>query len=315
MIIVTGGAGFIGSNLVHELNARGRHDILVVDDLSQGKKFKHLASATIGDYWDKGDFLEALMAGEFEGQSIEAIFHQGANSTTTDWDGRAMMADNFTYSKILFHFALERTIPFIYASSAAVYGGGHSFEVDPKNECPLNVYGYSKLVFDQYVRRFLPQAKSQIVGWRYFNVYGPREDHKGAMASVPFHWYHQAKDKGVIKVFGEAEGYGPGEHRRDFIFVKDVVEMNLWALTDPSFSGIFNLGTGQSRTFNAVAQVLMDEMGVEREYIPFPSHLLGHYQAFTEAHIEPLRACGCDYRFTPLEEGVKTYLNVLEQLP
>ena len=313
MIIITGGAGFIGSNLVHQFNATGRTDIIVVDDLTDGKRCENLAQATIEDYWDKEEFIKAIRQGVWRSEKIEAIFHQGANSTTTDWDGKAMMANNFTYSKDLLHFAQQEGIPFIYASSAAVYGTGTVFKESPDHECPLNVYGYSKLAFDQYVRRYLPHATSQIVGLRYFNVYGPREQHKGSMASVPFHWYHQARRSGTIQLFEGCEGYGDGEQRRDFVFVNDIVAVNRWFLTQPQLSGIFNVGTGESRSFNDLATAIQKRMSVDIRYIPFPAHLVGYYQSFTEADISTLRQAGYDQPFLSVDEGVAQYLTWLDR--
>ena len=243
MIVVTGGAGFIGSNLVHGLNARGRRDVLVVDNLKNGVKFKNLVDCDIADYLDKTTFIERVKQGDYSATSFEAVFHQGACSTTTEWDGRYMMANNYEYSKTLLHFCLEHTIPLIYASSAAVYGGGSVFKEDRSCEAPLNVYGYSKLQFDQYLRERLPAIESQVVGLRYFNVYGPREAHKGSMASVAYHLNNQRKESAKVRLFEGCDGFSDGEQRRDFVYVGDVVDVNLWFLDHPSVSGIFNVGT------------------------------------------------------------------------
>ncbi|MEY8195267.1 MAG: ADP-glyceromanno-heptose 6-epimerase, partial [Cycloclasticus sp.] len=242
MIIVTGGAGFIGSNIVMGLNAKGINDILVVDDLSDGTKFKNLVNAQIADYMDKDQFLAKVEAGGFAGVAIEALFHEGACSSTTEWDGKFMMENNYEYSKTLLHFCQAQSIPFIYASSASVYGGGSVFKEELSNEAPLNVYGYSKFLFDQYVRG--QTLSSQVIGLRYFNVYGPREQHKGSMASVAFHLNNQLLEKGDIKLFAGCDGYADGEQLRDFVYVDDVVAVNLWFLDNPEVSGIFNLGTG-----------------------------------------------------------------------
>jgi len=314
MIIVTGGAGFIGSNLVKALNERGCDDILVVDDLTDGTKFVNLADCAIADYEDKDTFIEAVEAGKGPGGTVEAIFHQGACSTTTEWDGRFMMENNYRYSKTLLHYCLERKIPFLYASSAAVYGQGPGFREEPRYEKPLNVYGYSKLLFDQYVRRLLPRAQSQVVGFRYFNVYGPREQHKGNMASVAFHHNNQILNGGRVRLFEGCDGYGDGEQRRDFIYVGDVAEANLWFLDHPDRSGIFNLGTGRSQTFNEIAHAVIDfHGGGEIEYIPFPDHLQGRYQSFTEADLSALRAAGYDRPFRSVQEGVRAYLEWLNR--
>tara|TARA_R110002095_G_scaffold209923_1_gene196782 strand:+ start:2116 stop:3057 length:942 start_codon:yes stop_codon:yes gene_type:complete len=310
MMIVTGGAGFIGSNILQGLNARGIEDILVVDDLTDGTKFKNMVDARIADYMDKDDFLDSLLGGDFEESSIEAVFHQGACSSTTEWDGQFMMENNYEYSKTLLHFCQAHQIPFIYASSASVYGGGSVFKEDLANEAPLNVYGYSKFLFDQYVRS--QTLTSQVVGLRYFNVYGPREQHKGSMASVAFHLNTQLLEKGEIKLFAGCDGYGDGEQVRDFIYVVDVVDVNLWFLDHPEASGIFNCGTGKSQPFNDVANAVLDyHQKGSLSYIPFPDHLVGHYQSFTEADLTALRAAGCQHVFKTVDEGVKAYMACL----
>jgi len=310
MIIVTGGAGFIGSNIVMGLNAKGINDILVVDDLSDGTKFKNLAHAKIADYMDKDLFLTKVEAGDFDGVAIEGLFHEGACSSTTEWDGKFMMQNNYEYSKTLLHFCQAQSIPFIYASSASVYGGGSVFKEELSNEAPLNVYGYSKFLFDQYVRA--QTLTSQVIGLRYFNVYGPREQHKGSMASVAFHLNNQILEKGEIKLFAGCDGYGDGEQVRDFIYVNDVVAVNLWFLDNPDVSGIFNLGTGRSQPFNDVAKAVLDyHQRGELSYIPFPDHLVGHYQSFTEADLGALRQVGCDHQFKSVDEGVKSYMQWL----
>jgi len=314
MIIVTGGAGFIGSNIIQALNARGRTDILVVDDLTDGTKFANIADAQLADYMDKGEFLTRLEAGDDFGGAIEAVLHQGACSTTTEWDGRYMMENNFRYSKVLLHWCLERSIPFIYAS--ATYGGGTVFNEDPQYERPLNVYGYSKVLFDQYVRRILPSAQSQIAGFRYFNVYGPREQHKGSMASVAFHLNNQLRAEGKVKLFEGCDGYGDGEQRRDFVYVGDVVDVNLWFLDNSKVSGIFNVGTGRSQSFNDVAKgVLKAHDSGELCYVPFPDKLKGRYQSFTEADLSRLRAAGYEGAFLTVEQGVERYMEWLKDNP
>lgn len=314
MIVVTGGAGFIGSNLVKSLNFLGENNILVVDDLTDGHKFVNLAGRDIADYMDKGAFLNLIKQGHTFNPAITHIFHLGACSTTTEWDGKMMMENNYEYSKVLLGYAMAREIPFIYASSGAVYGANTQFSVNPANEKPLNVYGYSKLLFDNYVRKLLPSAKSQIVGLRYFNVYGPHEQHKGSMASVAYHLYHQARKDGIIKLFGAYGGYGDGEQRRDFVWVEDVATINLWFKQHPQHSGIFNVGTGQSEPFNAIAKVLLNELpDVKLNYIPLPEHLHGCYQSFTEADISDLRALGCNHEFTDVTAGTLQYVNWLQE--
>ena len=311
MIIVTGGAGFIGSNIVKSLNERGYTDIIVVDNLTNGIKFKNIADCDIADYIDKEDFL-SLITNCKEFGKVEAVFHEGACSTTTEWDGRYMLRNNYDYSKTLLHYCLDRKISFLYASSAAVYGAGKTFQETRAYELPLNVYGYSKLQFDQYVRRLLPTALSQIVGLRYFNVYGPRESHKGSMASVAFHQYHQLPKDGVVKLFEGCDGYGNGEQQRDFVYVGDVANVNLWFLDNPNKSGIFNTGTGRAESFNEIANAVINWQGRGSfEYIPFPEHLRGRYQSFTQADITALREAGYIAPFKTVAEGVKEYLDWL----
>jgi len=309
MIIVTGGAGFIGSNIIHGLNQRGYDEILVVDDLTHGIKYKNLVDCQIADYIDKDVFLEQIKKGVFDSTAITAVFHEGACSATTEWDGRYMMANNYHYSQELLVFCERQQIPFIYASSAAVYGDVQGFKEDPTCESPLNVYGYSKFLFDQYIRRQQGRLTTQVVGLRYFNVYGPRESHKGSMASVTYHLNNQLLDDGSIRLFEGCDGYNDGEQQRDFVYIKDVVAVNLWFLDNPGKSGIFNLGTGRSQAFNDVAYAVINFHGTgSLTYIPFPEHLVGCYQSFTEANLENLRAAGCGHQFMSVEEGVSDYL-------
>jgi len=312
MIIVTGGAGFIGSNLVFELNLRGYDDILVIDHLLDGTKYRNLVDCRIADYLDKHTFLERLQQGVFDAESIEAIFHQGACSSTVEWDGRYMMENNYEYSKILFHFCQKHKIPFIYASSAAVYGSDKIFKEEQVYESPLNVYGYSKFQFDQFVRSKQNKLTAQVAGLRYFNVYGPREAHKGGMASVAFHLNNHLKHSDALRLFEGSAGYADGDQRRDFIYVGDVVNINLWLLDNPQVSGIYNAGTGRSQTFNDVAKaVIQYHQRGHIEYIPFPEHLKGCYQSFTEANLEKLRSAGFSQQFKCVEEGVRLYMEWL----
>ncbi len=314
MIIVTGGAGFIGSNLVLGLNQRGYDEILVVDNLTNGIKYKNLVNCRIADYLDKKDFIEKIQQDFFLDKTVEAIFHQGACSSTTEWDGCYMMENNYEYTKILFHYCQSHKIPLIYASSAAVYGADTNFKEQLKYEEPLNVYGYSKFQFDQYLRQYQSRLTAQVVGLRYFNVYGPHEEHKGSMASVAFHLNNQLLDSGIVRLFEGCDGYGNGEQLRDFIYVGDVVDINLWFLDNPQISGIYNTGTGRSQSFNDVAHAVLDyhKKGT-LEYIPFPEHLKGCYQSYTEANLEQLRASGCEHQFKSVEEAVSLYMEWLNK--
>lgn len=309
LIVITGGAGFVGSNLVHALNQTGRSDLLVVDNLSSSDKYENLVGAELSDYVDKEDFVSLLQSGKKWLDDIEVVFHQGACTSTTEPDGRYMMRNNYEYSKALLGFCLDRATPLIYASSAAVYGAGTTFAEDPANEAPLNVYGFSKLLFDVQVRKALPLARSQIVGLRYFNVYGPREDHKGPMASMVKQLDDQLAETGKARLFGPTDGYEAGEQRRDFVFVRDLIDMNLWFFESSSKSGIFNAGSGRCRSFNDLAREVIRNRGAgEVEYIPFPDSLRGRYQSFTEADLGRLRAAGYDSEPTSLEEGIAEYL-------
>lgn len=308
MIIVTGGAGFIGSNIVKALNDIGRSDILVVDNLKNGAKFVNLVDLDIADYLDKEDFIASIMAGDNLGD-VDAIFHEGACSSTTEWNGQYMMNNNYEYSKELLHYCIERDIAFLYASSAATYGGRSDHFIEERQyEKPLNVYGYSKFLFDQYVRKVLPQITSQVCGFRYFNVYGPREGHKGSMASVAFHLNSQINQGQKPKLFAGSEKF-----KRDFIHVSDVAAVNLWCWQN-KISGIFNCGTGKADSFQAVADAVIafhQEKNLLVEYIAFPDKLKGCYQAFTEADLSKLRAAGYDKPFKTVAEGVANYMQWL----
>jgi ADP-L-glycero-D-manno-heptose 6-epimerase len=315
MIIVTGGAGFIGSNLVRGLNERGVRDVVVVDDLTDGRKFANLVGCEIADYWDKEDFAGRLYTATLDRPA--AIFHQGACAVTTEWDGRYMMENNYRYSTTLLEYCLASRVPLIYASSAAVYGMTGSFkENDAAAERPLNVYGYSKLLFDRYVRARLPRAQSQVAGLRYFNVYGPGEAHKGAMASVAYHLNGQVLADGEARLFEGSDGYAAGEQRRDFVHVDDVVRVNLWLLDHPHVNGVFNVGTGESATFNELAHAILAWHGRGKiRYIPFPDALRSRYQSFTQADLGALRAAGYGAPFMDVRAGVTAYLNSLAVRP
>jgi ADP-L-glycero-D-manno-heptose 6-epimerase len=314
MIIVTGGAGFIGSNIVKALNERGREDLLVVDEPGDAAKLANLTDCRYLDLLDKGDFLERLDGKALRGGEVEVVFHEGACSSTTEWDARFMLANNYEYSRRLLHYCLECGAALLYASSASVYGDGGVFRESCEHEAPLNIYGYSKFLFDQYVRRVLPQAETQVAGFRYFNVYGPREQHKGGMASVASHLDTQLSTGGNPRLFAGSDGYADGEQRRDFVHVDDAVAVNLWFMEHPESRGIFNVGTGRSQSFNEVAQAVIDWHGRgEIEYIPFPENLRGCYQSHTEADISALRAAGYRAAFMPVEAGVPRYLDWLHR--
>lgn len=320
MLIVTGGAGFIGSNLVHELNAHGITDILVVDNLANARKFQNLLGASFVDYMDKREFRRAMAENALGGGRIEAILHQGACSNTLEDDGVYMMDNNFQYTKELLEFAIRQQAPLVFASTAAVYGlsGPGKFSPRIENERPLNIYGYSKLVFDNYFRHqvALDQIPITAVGLRYFNVYGPREVHKGRMASVIHHFTKQMAETRKIRLFSGTGGYSDGEQRRDFVYVRDLARLNMFFAqigpyapksgeTARIYRGVFNAGSGTSRSFNEVARALMMVHGqVPLEYIPFPVDLENRYQHFTEADLTELRQTGCTLGMTPLEEGI-----------
>lgn len=327
--VVTGACGFIGANLVKALNERGITDIIAVDNLTRADKFLNLADCEIADYLDKREFLDMVENGQFDG-GVDAILHQGACSDTMETDGRYMMANNYRFSLALLDFSAEQETPFLYASSASVYGGGGVFREEREFESPLNVYGYSKFLFDQVVRRRIgpnaTNADSQVAGFRYFNVYGPREQHKGRMASVAFHHFNQYRADGKVRLFEGYGGYGNGEQRRDFVYVGDVVKVNMDFLESRT-SGIFNLGTGRAQSFNELAAATVNacralegkpaqsvaELVAQGiiEYIPFPDALKGKYQSFTEADLSGLRAAGYQEAFATVEEGVAEYVNWL----
>ena len=305
MYLVTGAAGFVGSHLVKALNDQGHTDVIAVDDLTRGAKFENLRDCILGDYLDKAELRRLIEKDALP--PLTAILHQGACADTMQRDGRYLMENNFTCSKELLHLALRRKTPFVYASSAAVYGLERDSREDPRQERPLNPYGWSKLVFDQYVRRVSAGAKSTVIGLRYFNVYGPRERHKGRMASMVHQLWRQLAETGVARLFEGTDGYGDGEQRRDFVFVEDVVKVNLAFAHGPARQGVLNLGTGRSASFNEVAQLIIAELGRGRiEYIPFDEALRGRYQSFTEADLTGLRAAGWTEPFTPVERGVAT---------
>jgi ADP-L-glycero-D-manno-heptose 6-epimerase len=320
--VVTGAAGFIGSNLVRALNARGERQILAVDDLERGDKFRNLAQCEIADFLDKDEFRTRLAADDFSG-TIDAVFHEGACSDTMETNGRFMMENNYRYSMALLEYCLEDEVPMIYASSAAVYGASTTFREDRQFEAPLNIYGYSKFLFDQAVRSRLADAGSQVAGFRYFNVYGANEWHKGRMASVAWHFFNQYRKDRRVRPFVGSGGYGDGEQRRDFVSVEDVVKVNLYFLDHPELSGIFNVGSGRAQSFNDVAIAVINAcrqaqneqpIGIEDarrqglvDYAAFPDALKGKYQNFTQADIGALRRAGYAAQFLTVEEGVASY--------
>ena len=321
-IVVTGAAGFIGSNLVKALNERGIGDIIAVDDLSQGDKFSNLADCDIADYFDKDEFSGLLESGKFDGR-VKAVMHQGACSDTTETDGKFMMAVNYRYSIAMLEFCQRQQVPLIYASSAAVYGANAQCRESGECELPLNVYGYSKLQFDRYVRNRWEARTAQLIGLRYFNVYGSREAHKGRMASVAWHFFNQYRSGGKVRLFEGSHGYANGDQRRDFVSVEDCVKVNLHFLDHPEISGIYNVGTGRAQPFNDVAVAVVNAVRRTRgeaqanldelvragaiEYISFPEDLKGKYQAFTQADLAALRNAGYAERFLDVSEGVGRY--------
>jgi ADP-L-glycero-D-manno-heptose 6-epimerase len=324
-VVVTGASGFIGSNIVRGLNARGITDVIAVDDLEDGDKFRNLVDLSISDYYDRSTFYELFSKGHFG--EVEAIFHEGACSDTMEHNGKYMMDSNYHVSRLLLDVCQTTKTRLLYASSAAVYGASSTFIEHPDHERPLNVYGYSKLLMDQVVRRVLLSSRSQVAGFRYFNVYGQNEQHKGRMASVAFHNFNQYKKDGCVKLFGEYGGCENGGHMRDFVFIDDVVAVNLWFFDNPAKSGIFNLGSGRAQPFNDVAHAVvnsirehegkpllsLDKMVEQQaiQYIPFPDDLRGKYQCYTQADLSSLRGAGCDYEFADVAAGVRAYVKKL----
>lgn len=315
MIIVTGGAGFIGSNIVKELNRRGEENILVVDDLKDGQNYKNLRGLKFSDYVHKDDFLEDITDEVYDGFDIDAIFHEGACSDTMEYDVNYMMKTNYEYSKSLLDFCLAHRVPFFYASSASTYGGGENgFTEGDECEDALNPYAFSKLLFDRYVRTVIDDAQSQVVGLRYFNVYGPQEHHKGKMASIFYQLYNQIKETGKAKLFRGYDGYGDGEQKRDFVYVGDVVKVNLWFYEHGGPSGIYNCGTGTAHTYNEAAKAVIKAVGHgEIEYRDFPEVLKGKYQSYTCADTKNLFASGYDLGFTDMDKAVAEYCKFLDE--
>jgi len=306
MIIVTGGAGFIGSNIVKGLNDLGVTDILIVDNLEKSTKHLNLNRLKFIDYVDKRDFnFESFLSHE----NVDTIFHQGACSDTVESNGRYMMMNNYEYSKQLFDLSVDNNIRFIYASSGSVYGNGdNGFREEKECEYPLNIYAYSKFIFDQYIRRALSTGiLSQVAGLRYFNVYGEQEIHKGRMSSIMLHLYNQQKKGDVLKLFR-----GSKEFYRDFIYIKDIVDINLFLFENNDVSGIYNAGTGVARSFYDIATIIQLKYPKTKiDYIDFPKDLESKYQKFTEADMRKLRGAGYTKEFTSLEDGINSYLSNL----
>ena len=316
MIVVTGSNGFIGSNLIKGLNEMGIKDIIAVDDHSNLELKENIAHCEIQDYIDIEEFLDQVISNQFDNKGIRAVFHQGACSNTMEWDAEYLYKNNLLYSKELLKLSKKLDIPLIYASSASVYGSGEEFKELIENEDPINLYAYSKFKFDQIVRKELEDSTAQIVGLRYFNVYGPHERHKKNMASVAFHLHNQLKEAEEIKLFKGSGGFEDGEQRRDFVYVEDVVKVNLWFLENPNVSGIFNVGTGESQTFNDVAEAVIDwNKKGKIKYIDFPEKLKGAYQSYTQADIAKLREAGYEEEFLNVQDGVKRYLDTIESWP
>lgn len=313
MIVVTGGAGFIGSALIWTLNRRGRRDILVVDQFDRGPKWKNLRGLDFHDVRDKERFMSRLRDGSAD-PSVETVFHLGARTDTTEDDVGRLLRDNYRYTVDLARWALERDVRFIYASSAATYGDGSGgYDDDPERLGklrPLNPYAYSKHLFDRHARQrgWLDAA----VGLKFFNVYGPHEYHKGNMRSMVHKGFEQARDRGVIRLF---KSHRPevehGEQKRDFLYVKDAVNITLFFHDHPGISGIFNAGTGRARSFNDMARAVLDHVDGEGriEYFDMPEELRDQYQYFTEADLTKLRGAGYEEELVSLEEGIRDYLN------
>jgi len=317
MILVTGAAGLIGSSLIKELNKQGRYDIIGVDNLSDGKKIFNLSDLYLADYFEKSTFLGKLNSQEMSYYNFEAIFHLGACSHTTEWDGTYLIKNNFEYSKVLYKYSRQHNVPFIYASSASVYGLGiNGFEEILKNEKPINAYAYSKFQFDNFIRSN-SSGGAQVVGLRYFNVYGAREAHKGKMASVVRHFNNQLKKQNKIMLFKGTNEISNGEQKRDFIYIDDCVEANLWAAFKNKESGIFNVGTGRCRSFNELAEVLLNYHGLGKEhieYIDFPENLLGSYQNYTQASLTNIKSAGFKIEYKPIEVGIPHYLDEINKI-
>jgi len=312
MIIVTGGAGFIGSALIAALNKRQITDILVVDELGTDRKWKNLRNLSFTDYVEKDDFLEMVIEDKLD-NSVESVFHLGACSDTTETNASYLIKNNYEYSKLLAQWATNADIRFIYASSAATYGDGSaSFSDDQEkieNLRPLNMYGYSKHLFDLWARR--TGLLKKLVGLKYFNVFGPNEYHKADMRSFVIKAFEQINASGKVRLFKSYKSeYADGEQLRDFIYVKDAVDMTLFFYDKPQLSGLFNIGAGKARTWNDLVKAVFAAMGREPniEYIEMPESIRNQYQYFTEADITNFRKAGYDKEITTLEDAIKDYV-------
>ncbi|KAJ5950284.1 uncharacterized protein N7479_008697 [Penicillium vulpinum] len=315
MIVVTGGAGFVGSNIIKELNSRGVTNVVVVDDLTDGTKFRNLVDCKVADYIDATVFRDAIRTKTFPHRP-RVIFHYGAISSITETNGKKMLDANFTYSKELFHWCKDQGVRFIYGSSAAVYGNKTTFTEGDRLEAPLNVYGYSKMLFDQYVVKNTDPRCPQVAGLRLFNVYGPGEQNRETSPSIVYQFYEKRKAFKAIELFGEYAGVEAGQQKRDFVYVQDVARLNCWFLDHPEINGIYNVGTGVASSFHEVATAVASHFGNTEGYIkfiPFPAELKGRYQSYTCADIAKLRRAGSVLRFRTIKEGIKDYMEWLEK--
>jgi ADP-L-glycero-D-manno-heptose 6-epimerase len=312
MHIVTGGAGFIGSAYVWKLNVEGVDDVLIVDDLGTDEKWKNLAGLKFTDFLHKDVFLEMVLDDSLPGD-VHSVVHMGACSSTTEVDANYLMENNYRYSQALAQWCLERGVRMVNASSAATYGDGSRGFDDDEDRLeelrPLNMYGYTKQLFDLWARR--TGALGDIASLKFFNVFGPNEYHKGDMMSVVCKAFSQIQETGKLKLFKSYRGdYPDGGQMRDFIYVKDCLDVIWWLVGNPDVGGVFNVGTGKARTWNDLAAAVFAAMGrpLNVEYIDMPEHLQGKYQYFTEANMEKLSAAGCPVEFTSLEDGVADYV-------
>lgn len=310
MIIVTGGAGFIGSCVVRSLNEAGRSDIVIVDNISETDKWMNMRNKKYIKYVHKSRFLEELPTYE----NVEAIVHMGAQSSTTERDFDYLWENNFEYTKALWNYCAEKHISFIYASSAATYGDGSlgfNDRMDIDKLLPLNGYGYSKQLFDMWVKHQAKSFPAQYCGLKFFNVYGPNEYFKGSMASMVFHGFNQIKETGKVKLFKSCNpNYADGGQLRDFVYVKDICKVIMWLLVNKHVSGLFNVGTSRAQSFAELAEATFHALDLEPniEYIDMPEKLRGKYQYYTKAEMSKLYDAGYPYHFADVENGVRDYV-------